>query len=369
MAQPFRAPLDAIATSIPITPVQGATIVAEISGKLERWIANKNPTDILVPSLTDVSILQGGSVWWCRGQTVSSARAVAMLGSLLSALLDQTARHRIPAGLLYVLARASDPRHLAPFADLGEFHRTLSRYAAARPAVALDALVARFAVASSGLPPLGGRSTISDVRRLRRAGGVPLAQIALDTAIPISLLRELEWGVYTYWNIELARDAVELYAERAGLDSDAVVRVIEHEQALAVREPAPADLVANGTSEVLAPADRRVMPFALAGLLIGAVLLAPGDRPAQVVRSATVAHDSAPAARPPVPVPTSAHPETTGARPPIAPAINPLPRRSRATAVQRGRVRPEKPRHPLVRLARAIAGDGHYKVEPFPKVQ
>jgi hypothetical protein len=111
------------------------------------------------------------------------------------------------------------------------------------------------------------------------------------------------------------------------------------------------------------------MPFALAGLLIGAVLLAPGDRPAPVVRSATVARDSAPAARPPVPVPASAHPETTGVRPPIVPAVHPLPRRSRATAVQRGRVRPEKPRHPLLRLARAIAGDGHYKVEPFPKVQ
>ena len=236
MARPFWAPLDAVAATVPVTSLQSATIVSEISVKLERWIDAKNPATVVVPAIQDVSILQDGSVWWCRGHAVPAASVVPVLGALLALLVDDTDAHRAPAGLLYVVARATDPRHLVPFSDLGEFRRTLGRYASPRPKVAMDALVARYAVACSGLPPLGLQSTISDVRRLRRASGVPLAQIAADTMIPLSLLRELEWGVFTHWSLEHARGAIDLYAERAGLNGDAVARVIEREPALLLPE-------------------------------------------------------------------------------------------------------------------------------------
>jgi hypothetical protein len=274
--------------------------------------------------------------------------------------------------LLYVVARATDPRHLAPFTDLSEFHKTLARYAAARPLIAMDALVARYAVACSGLPALGVESTISDVRRLRRAGGVPLAQIAADTAIPISLLRELEWGVYTHWNLEHARGALELYAERAGLDPDAVARVIEHEQTVGL--PAEEHLLEPAALPEFdaASSDRRTLPFALAALMVGTVLLAaPGDRSPRTGTVRAAVRESVPPEHSTLALPAADQPmRPGGSEPHIAPAVNALPRRSRQmSAVSR----PKAPvrsanAHPLLKLARVIAGDGRYKVEPFPKL-
>lgn len=371
MAQPFRAPLDAIATAIPISAVQSATIVTEISGKLDRWVTTKQPSSVIVPGMRDVSILQGGSVWWSRGHAVPPSRVVAALGALLASLLDHTAAHRAPAGLLYVVARATDPRHLAPLTDLSEFYKTLARYAAVRRSIAMDALVARYAVACSGLPALSEESTISDVRRLRRAGGVPLAQIASDTGLPISLLRELEWGVLTHWNLDHARGALDLYAERAGLDADAVARVIEHEQ-VTVWTPVetavarPRDVVPHTT-------DRRALPFALAAMITAAVFLtAPGDRSPRAERPRTMIPETSAAA--PQPRATLAVAASTGSgipatEPRVTPAVNPLPRRSRqvSTVARRKTAAPSSAVHPLVRFARNIVGDGRYRVEPFPK--
>jgi hypothetical protein len=389
MAQPFRAPLDAVAGTVPINAVQTATVVSEIASRLQRWLAITHSNTVIVPGLQDVSILHGGSVWWCRGRAVPVSHAVAALGALLAALLDHTAAHRAPAGLLYIVARATDPRHLAPFADLAEFHGTLSRYAASRPNVALDSLAARYAAACSGLPPLDARSTIADVRRLRRAGGVTLAQIAADTAIPISLLRELEWGVYTYWNLEHARGLLELYTERAGLDGDAVARVIEQEQALMVHERVQPDRLPTRVSPDAASLEPAILPYALAGLLMGAVFLAaPGERsvppsslhdpPAaslKQVRTVTLPEAEArPASivRPPLTSVAHARPRRnrTSSTALSRPVFAPPNRRAAARNLDEGDKAQSRPAaHPLAKLARTIAGDGRFKVEPFPTVK
>lgn len=398
MAQPFRASLDAVAGTVPITAVQSATIVSEISSKLERWLDRSHPVTVVVPSMRDVSILQGGSVWWCRGQAVPAPRAVAALGALLAALLDHTAAHRAPAGLLYVVARATDPRHLAPFADLTDFRRALVRYAASRPNVALDSLAARFAVACSKLPPLGTDSTISDVRRLRRAGGVTLAQIAIDTAIPISLLRELEWGVYTYWSLEHARGALELYAERAGLDGEAVARIVEQEQALVISDRVQPNLLSGRTTAKTLSVEHGVVPFALAALLTATVFLAAQADPPPRPTPARAAVSLAPKPDQPLPVSAADRPATGGLEQQLTPTAPRRPRGNRtagtplterpataltgrpATALSRepsaapgprtpNESEARRPAHPLAKLARAIAGDGRYRVEPFPSIK
>jgi hypothetical protein len=283
--------------------------------------------------------------------------------------------------LLYVIARATDPRHLAPFSNLTEFHRTLARYAAARPTIAMDSLIARYAVACSGLPALGLESTISDVRRLRRAGGVPLAQVANDTAIPISLLRELEWGVFTNWNLEHTRGALELYAERAGLDADAVVSVIERElivTGVTVDDRSQEADFTPPMTEAPLTSEGRALPLALAALMMATVLFigqgdrsAPGARSPQVPTIRTFVRSAAITDHAPLTIETPRHPAGAGAEQQATAHLTPRPRRNRPSIepVRRSLQPRREPTHPLLRLARTIAGDGRYKVEPFPKVK
>jgi hypothetical protein len=377
MALPLRAPLHAIVAVVPVSAIQSATIVCEVADKLARWITVKRPAEVVVPGIEDISITQGGSVWWCRGQAVPAGRVVPALGALLGSLLGPAVTRRTPAGLLYVVARATDPRHLAPFDGLTEFRTALARHAARPRAQVVDALLAQFCVAGSDLPQLTSDSSISDVRRLRRASGVALAQIAQDTGIAVSLLRELEWGVYTNWTLQHSRAAVTLYAERAGLDAHRVAEVIEREQAAAL---VPGEeLVAGAASH---PAPSRNVPFALAMLLMAALMLAaPGDRAPEPIATKAIAGTLAlvPAS---LAAQGAAHPDTIDPGPQVRPATSPLPRRPRRVAARsrdvvalsrdvaarsRGRTTTPDARHPLVRLARAIAGDGRYIVEPFPK--
>jgi Tol biopolymer transport system component len=66
--------------------------------------------------------------------------------------------------------------------------------------------------------------TISDVRRARRATGLTLAQISERSRIPVSLLRELEWGYLRNWPPgHYGRTQLIRYARAAGLDEQVVV--------------------------------------------------------------------------------------------------------------------------------------------------
>ena len=69
--------------------------------------------------------------------------------------------------------------------------------------------------------------TISDVRRARRSTGLTLAEISERSRIPVSLLRELEWGYFVNWpggsygHAQLMR-----YARAAGLDDEVVMSAV-----------------------------------------------------------------------------------------------------------------------------------------------
>ncbi len=89
--------------------------------------------------------------------------------------------------------------------------------------------------------------TISDVRRARRATGLRLADIAQRSRIPISLLRELEWGYFINWPADnYGRSQLVRYARAAGLDVEVVMRAVWPVLEEAVRTRAATSVIVDG---------------------------------------------------------------------------------------------------------------------------
>ena len=135
----------------------------------------------------------------------------------------------MPGGLKLVVARALGTLDLPPYGSLEAFVESLDRFAATDPAAAIAGLVVSFAEAAAVRPPQpdaqappvvaaqvqpfvaaraseprphqprGESLTISDIRRARRATGVPLVKVAERSRIPLGLLRQLEWGYFFNW--------------------------------------------------------------------------------------------------------------------------------------------------------------------------
>ena len=69
--------------------------------------------------------------------------------------------------------------------------------------------------------------SVSDIRRARRATGLPLSEIADRSRIPVSLLRQLEWGYLRNWPGGLyGRTQLVRYARAAGLDEQIVIATV-----------------------------------------------------------------------------------------------------------------------------------------------
>lgn len=297
MPQPSRVALTDVVRTIEIPPAVSAAILAQISVRLDRWISARRPVQVIVPRMEDVALERGGGVWWRRGRSVPAPDAVGALGCLLEALLARAPQRQAPPGLVYVVSRATDPGHLAPIGSVREFAAAVTRHAPARPLGAIDALIARHLADACGAASLGRDSTIADVRRRRRAGGTPLRTIAEDTHIPVSLLRELEWGVYDNWTLPHAASSVAAYAERAGLDPGNVLAVIGRDQ----QQPETLLPVRVGPTSLAARADRvelrhHALPFALAALLVGVLAVAaPSDHaaPTATVNAETIVRPAA----------------------------------------------------------------------------
>jgi len=149
--------------------------------------------------------------------------AAALLGDLLPGF-DTPTGFKVPGGLRLVLARASRAIDLPPFADVAEFCAALERFASAD----LPATVRRLYEACTS--PAGAaparETTISDIRRARRATGLSLDDVAQAAGVPAAKLRELEWGYMRNWRADdESRDALGRYARAAGLDGQLVASV------------------------------------------------------------------------------------------------------------------------------------------------
>ena len=65
---------------------------------------------------------------------------------------------------------------------------------------------------------------VSDMRRARRETGLSLLEISKKSRIPVSLLRQLEWGYMRNWPTgQYGRTELSRYARAAGLNKDMVI--------------------------------------------------------------------------------------------------------------------------------------------------
>lgn len=214
-----------------------------------------------VPSSHVIRLSASGTIT-IEGPVDAGGRPVLKAGQLLDSLLpprESGDRVRIPGALTLVVARALGTLDLPPFATLETFAEALSRFSATNPPAMVRNLVACWAdrverraqEAATGAPaapeapgvqPFAASRagdtgsaeavprplTISDVRRARRATGVPLEQVARRSRVPLTLLRQLEWGYLFNWPAgSYGRTQVVRYARAAGLDERLVLDVVE----------------------------------------------------------------------------------------------------------------------------------------------
>jgi hypothetical protein len=226
MPQPFPLPL-ALAMQVTRVAVPEALAILRIVAdgvdetKLDELTA-------LVPTVGELRLEADGCVSWSCGREVPVEQAGRALGLVLQRLVSaaEQAGERVPAALKFALARISDDRCLVPLQTLAELRRVLDRIAPS-DAQEVVANLARRAGESATKLPRPALSTVSDLRRARRARGASLAAIGADTGIPVSLLRELEWGMFdNWWSSSGAEKPLRAYADAAGLDPDAVSALV-----------------------------------------------------------------------------------------------------------------------------------------------
>ncbi len=278
---------------------EAVTIVREVALQVVRGqIAG-------VPSAHVVRLSPNGSVS-IEGPVAAGGRPVVRLAQLLDSLLpdrDAGSEFRVPGGLKLVVARALGTLDLPPYGSLEAFVESLDRFAATDPAPAIAAVVVSSVEAAAvrpaepvaqalpavaaqvqpfvaarptepHVPQLRGESlTISDIRRARRATGVPLVKVAERSRIPIGLLRQLEWGYFFNWpKGRYGRSQLVRYARAAGLDEELVLstvaplidqaepvatppEVAPEPAALIPEPPAELDLRVSPTTTLLVPID------------------------------------------------------------------------------------------------------------------
>lgn len=249
---------DLSAAGVRLRPYEAVTLVRELLLQVTRGeVAG-------VPSAHVIRLSSTGAVS-VEGPVGAGGRPVMQAAELLDSLLpgsDAGPQFRVPGGLKLAVARALGTLDVPPFPSLETFAEALERFAAtdavetvanlveswgelaaAREPEAGDAAPLAAAevqpFVSSRTEDMRGRTqdmrahlsreplTVSDIRRARRATGLPLAAIAERSHIPVGLLRQLEWGYFINWPAgQYGRSQVIRYARAAGLDEDLVVSTL-----------------------------------------------------------------------------------------------------------------------------------------------
>ena len=275
LRSPAQASLaDLAAAGIRLRPYEAVTLVRELVLQVARG---------QVPGVPSAHVIRLGSsgALTVEGPVDAGGRSVVRAAQLLDALLptfDAGAEYRVPGGLKLLIARGLGAIDLPPFGSLEEFADALGRFAATDPAATIAHLVATWADTAAKAPaavpaeqaappavahvepfvaprPSGpevdspaGQLTVSDIRRARRATGMPLAEVAARTRVPVSLLRQLEWGYLLNWPVGYYGHAqLVRYARATGLDEELVLAAVtplieqaaRHRSRLADRPVAP----------------------------------------------------------------------------------------------------------------------------------
>ena len=302
------------AAGIQLRPEEAAAIVRElvllvVSGQVAG-----------VPS-PHVIKLSGAGLVSVEGPVAAGGRPVMRAAQLLDSLLpsaDAASDLRVPGGLKLVVARALGTLDLPPFPSLESFAEALARFAAADAAAVITNLVTSWSdsvevlapqasevepVAAAQVQPfVSSRTqdvrahlshdplTISDIRRARRATGLPLASIAERSHIPIGMLRQLEWGYFANWPTgQYGRTQLVRYARAAGLDEELVIATVLPQIEEAERTMAPA---ARTQAALAKPAqlERKVIEGEVADAPLGVIEADPAG--AWLLRTNTARPDA-----------------------------------------------------------------------------
>jgi Tol biopolymer transport system component len=289
-----------------------------------------------VPSAHVIRLTGGGAVV-VEGPVAAGGGVVSRGAQLLDSLLppfDATGELKVPGALRLVVARALGTLDLPAYASLEEFSAALDRFAEPDPRVTVRRLVEQPHVSSriSHAPASGEPSapatdshasrqsrvpetvlaeqrralmrrdpsmlSISDIRRARRATGLSLSEIADRSRVPVSLLRQLEWGYLHNWPGGLyGRTQLVRYARAAGLDEQLVIATVwplldeveRDREVLFADEPVPAPAAVTTVQRAVAtsePPEPEVVVEAVevrsgtpSKVALGEILFGPEDPP------------------------------------------------------------------------------------------
>ena len=227
------------AVGIALRPMDSVAIARELVLQVSRGILPG------VPSLHVIRITPSGALLVEGPVAAAGSRSIPRAAQLLEALLppfDASADIRVPGALRLALARAMGTLDLPPYQSLEAFAEVLHRFAPTDTAKAMRDLVLRWAQAAeiaagpdvsldelpdSFVPGDPIPVSVSDIRRARRATGLPLSEIAERSRIPVELLRQLEWGYLRNWPVGLyGRTQLVRYARASGLDEQLVLDTV-----------------------------------------------------------------------------------------------------------------------------------------------
>jgi cytoskeletal protein RodZ len=232
---------DLSAAGIRLRPIEAVTIARELMLRASRGLLPGIPSPHVVRFTMDGEILIEGPV--AAGRSVE--RAARLLETMLPGF-DAPPEQRASGALRLVMARAAGTLDLPAYETLDAFAEALQRFASPDRARVVRGLCASWnaAVNQEAGSATGAAEdaeeaetiTVSDVRRARRATGLSLSEIAERSRIPVSLLRELEWGYFVNWPAgHYGRTQLVRYARAAGLDDHIVIRAVAAEYSAAGR--------------------------------------------------------------------------------------------------------------------------------------
>jgi Tol biopolymer transport system component len=256
---------DLAAAGIRLRPVEAVTIARELILQVAR---GEVPG---VPSAHVIRLSRSGALS-VEGPVAASGNAVSRGAQLLESLLpprEAGSEYKVPGALRLSIVRALGSLDVPPYPSLESFADALQRFASADREATIRELVEKWAAAATAaearasveqLPaneetktsetapeplrlddsrrlrehsttalvrPRSDALTISDIRRARRATGLPLVEISTRSQIPVALLRQLEWGYLSNWPLGLnGRTQLIDYARAAGLDEQIVIATV-----------------------------------------------------------------------------------------------------------------------------------------------
>ena len=252
---------DLAAAGIRLQPADAVAIAVEVVTQVQQGAIDRIPssTELRFDSTGRIAVEPG------QGDAPSVEAAACLLDDLLPSFDDPAVR--VPGALRIAIARARGTLDLPPYSSLDAFVSAVARFSSNDSCATVRALAA----ALPGGAPAGetGRKstaverpalTISDVRRARRSTGLTLAEISERSRIPVSLLRELEWGYFVNWpGGHYGRTQLIRYARAAGLDDRVVMRAVWPVLLDALRARAAGALPHEGQSDARPVVEMKVV--------------------------------------------------------------------------------------------------------------